>query len=611
MLIEEVTENVVELVEKLNFAEKVQRSLDLIDQAYQEFGKDMPLGELALRAVLDTAAVVAPAVIRQIGKEVAAVHTAKMLTPYAEKAANAAHRANRLGMRTRGTALSVDAPRLQVAIVESQAADRAFLNKLVSSDLTTEDLVSVVRTAGFPKELAVQIGRTREAATTLQKYLKDPLKSAFQKEEAASVLRESTSQLEELLYPRFKPQVPQATRDYVGVLEERKVELLRERSWLLSKSGRDISEGIRRVESELGYLEVETANAGKLLRAGESPPEITQYRLGFGEGGSPPSGGKPSRPGSGDFRDLSPEVQSYVRGVAERSRLRVLEGELLGKRSSLVKLTPIYAEARILPKIKVSLHMEVGSPISPSFAPTSGSLSGMEAVKSPVAGLSASQEAKSLLPVIRLGPVSGAATPSLVSVPYTEAAEVAVVTGPSPVSKSGLASQLQVQVVGSPITRPTTSPISSPTTTSPLSPPAITLSPIYSPVIFPTTPDPGSILEPKDLPRSEPFPVPSPTPIPAPPFIGTPSLPPVSVPSYGTPEGPGIGQGLSIFELPESTSFWERKIPLRGRKETKKGRKSWFFPGLEISFPDPFTSKRRKVSLVSARQREYGVKVLR
>ncbi len=38
MLIEEVTENVVELVEKLNFAEKVERSLDLIDRAYKEFG---------------------------------------------------------------------------------------------------------------------------------------------------------------------------------------------------------------------------------------------------------------------------------------------------------------------------------------------------------------------------------------------------------------------------------------------------------------------------------------------------------------------------------------------------------------------------------------------
>jgi len=41
MLIEEVTENVVELVEKLNFAEKVQRSLGLIDRAYQEFGDSL------------------------------------------------------------------------------------------------------------------------------------------------------------------------------------------------------------------------------------------------------------------------------------------------------------------------------------------------------------------------------------------------------------------------------------------------------------------------------------------------------------------------------------------------------------------------------------------
>ena len=38
MLIEEVTENVVELVEGLNFAEKVDRSLELIDRAYKEFG---------------------------------------------------------------------------------------------------------------------------------------------------------------------------------------------------------------------------------------------------------------------------------------------------------------------------------------------------------------------------------------------------------------------------------------------------------------------------------------------------------------------------------------------------------------------------------------------
>ncbi|MHC4431291.1 MAG: phosphoadenylyl-sulfate reductase [Planctomycetota bacterium] len=38
MLIEQVTENVVELVEGLNFAEKVDRSLELIDRAYKEFG---------------------------------------------------------------------------------------------------------------------------------------------------------------------------------------------------------------------------------------------------------------------------------------------------------------------------------------------------------------------------------------------------------------------------------------------------------------------------------------------------------------------------------------------------------------------------------------------
>ena len=41
MLIEEVTENVSELVEKLNFAEKVQRSLDLIDRAYKEYGDSL------------------------------------------------------------------------------------------------------------------------------------------------------------------------------------------------------------------------------------------------------------------------------------------------------------------------------------------------------------------------------------------------------------------------------------------------------------------------------------------------------------------------------------------------------------------------------------------
>ena len=41
MLTEEVTENVAELVKKLNFAEKVQRSLDLIDRAYQEHGDSL------------------------------------------------------------------------------------------------------------------------------------------------------------------------------------------------------------------------------------------------------------------------------------------------------------------------------------------------------------------------------------------------------------------------------------------------------------------------------------------------------------------------------------------------------------------------------------------
>lgn len=38
MLIEEVAENVVELVDGLNFAEKVERSLELIDRAHREFG---------------------------------------------------------------------------------------------------------------------------------------------------------------------------------------------------------------------------------------------------------------------------------------------------------------------------------------------------------------------------------------------------------------------------------------------------------------------------------------------------------------------------------------------------------------------------------------------
>lgn len=38
MLVQEVAENVAELVEGLNFAQKVERSLGLIDQAYKEFG---------------------------------------------------------------------------------------------------------------------------------------------------------------------------------------------------------------------------------------------------------------------------------------------------------------------------------------------------------------------------------------------------------------------------------------------------------------------------------------------------------------------------------------------------------------------------------------------
>ena len=41
MLTQEVVENVAELVEKLNFAEKVERSLELIDRAYKEFGEGL------------------------------------------------------------------------------------------------------------------------------------------------------------------------------------------------------------------------------------------------------------------------------------------------------------------------------------------------------------------------------------------------------------------------------------------------------------------------------------------------------------------------------------------------------------------------------------------
>jgi len=41
MLADEAAENVAELVEKLNFAEKVERSLRLIDEAYKEFGEGL------------------------------------------------------------------------------------------------------------------------------------------------------------------------------------------------------------------------------------------------------------------------------------------------------------------------------------------------------------------------------------------------------------------------------------------------------------------------------------------------------------------------------------------------------------------------------------------
>lgn len=41
MLIDEVTENVTELAESLNYAEKVERSLTLIERAYNEFGASL------------------------------------------------------------------------------------------------------------------------------------------------------------------------------------------------------------------------------------------------------------------------------------------------------------------------------------------------------------------------------------------------------------------------------------------------------------------------------------------------------------------------------------------------------------------------------------------
>jgi phosphoadenosine phosphosulfate reductase len=63
MIIQEVTENVVELVRKLNFAEKVERSLMLIDKAYKEFGDGL-------------------VVANSLGKDSSAVwHLAKRVSP--------------------------------------------------------------------------------------------------------------------------------------------------------------------------------------------------------------------------------------------------------------------------------------------------------------------------------------------------------------------------------------------------------------------------------------------------------------------------------------------------------------------------------------------------
>ncbi|MHC4155792.1 MAG: phosphoadenylyl-sulfate reductase [Planctomycetota bacterium] len=63
MLIEEVTENVTELIDKLNFAEKVARSLELIDRAYKEFGDEL-------------------VVANSLGKDSSAVwHLAKRVSP--------------------------------------------------------------------------------------------------------------------------------------------------------------------------------------------------------------------------------------------------------------------------------------------------------------------------------------------------------------------------------------------------------------------------------------------------------------------------------------------------------------------------------------------------
>jgi phosphoadenosine phosphosulfate reductase len=63
MLTKEMTEKVVELVEKLNFAEKVDRSLELIDRAYNEFGDNL-------------------VVANSLGKDSSAVwHLAKHISP--------------------------------------------------------------------------------------------------------------------------------------------------------------------------------------------------------------------------------------------------------------------------------------------------------------------------------------------------------------------------------------------------------------------------------------------------------------------------------------------------------------------------------------------------
>jgi phosphoadenosine phosphosulfate reductase len=63
MLIDEVAENVSELVETLNFAEKVDRSLSLIEHAYKEYGDDL-------------------VVANSLGKDSSAVwHLAKRVSP--------------------------------------------------------------------------------------------------------------------------------------------------------------------------------------------------------------------------------------------------------------------------------------------------------------------------------------------------------------------------------------------------------------------------------------------------------------------------------------------------------------------------------------------------